>query len=195
MVNNFDPNNMTSWGNRLFSGPNGIVATAQEASVYGGPPPPTVTPGGPTLTPTLPPTATSAPPTATIAPPTATSIPPTATAVPPTSTPGSGASCSVNYNDSNDWGSGFVANVTITNNGSSAISGWTLAFTFSGNQDITNLWNGVENQSGANVSVGDAGHNSTINANGGTASFGFQAAYSGSNAAPTTFTLNGVVCN
>jgi cellulase/cellobiase CelA1 len=101
----------------------------------------------------------------------------------------------VNYDDSNDWGSGFVANVTITNNGSSAINGWTLAFTFSGNQDITNLWSGVLTQSGANVLVGDAGYNSTINANGGTASFGFQAAYSGSNIAPTTFALIGVVCD
>ncbi|WP_243707694.1 glycoside hydrolase family 5 protein [Micromonospora sp. KC606] len=36
MVVNFDPNNLSSWGQRLFNGPNGIKQTAREASVYGG---------------------------------------------------------------------------------------------------------------------------------------------------------------
>ncbi|PJE94503.1 beta-mannosidase [Streptomyces carminius] len=37
MVENFDPNAMTSWGERLFDGPDGIAETAEEATVYGGP--------------------------------------------------------------------------------------------------------------------------------------------------------------
>ena len=36
MVNNFDPNSLTTWGNRVINGANGIVATSQRASVYGG---------------------------------------------------------------------------------------------------------------------------------------------------------------
>jgi hypothetical protein len=37
-------------------------------------------------------------------------------------------------------------------------------------------------------------YNNVIGANGGTATFGFQASYSGSNAVPTNFALNGTVC-
>ena len=35
MVIDFNPNQMTDWGRRIFEGPNGIFATACEASVYG----------------------------------------------------------------------------------------------------------------------------------------------------------------
>ncbi|WP_225640753.1 cellulase family glycosylhydrolase [Streptomyces werraensis] len=34
MVENFDPDRMTSWGQRLFDGPDGIAATSEEAAVY-----------------------------------------------------------------------------------------------------------------------------------------------------------------
>ncbi|MFJ9861870.1 cellulase family glycosylhydrolase [Streptomyces albogriseolus] len=34
MVENFDPARMTSWGQRLFDGPDGIAATSEEAAVY-----------------------------------------------------------------------------------------------------------------------------------------------------------------
>ncbi|MFD9983568.1 cellulase family glycosylhydrolase [Streptomyces massasporeus] len=48
MVTNFDPNQLTSWGQRLFNGANGIAATAEEAAVYSG------TGGGDTTPPTAP---------------------------------------------------------------------------------------------------------------------------------------------
>ncbi|MFF5160956.1 cellulase family glycosylhydrolase [Streptomyces sp. NPDC000348] len=35
MVTNFDPNQPTSWGERLFDGADGIAATSEEAAVYG----------------------------------------------------------------------------------------------------------------------------------------------------------------
>ena len=35
LVLNFDPNQMTPWGKRLFEGPNGIMQTACEASIFG----------------------------------------------------------------------------------------------------------------------------------------------------------------
>ncbi|MCL4263053.1 MAG: cellulose binding domain-containing protein [Anaerolineae bacterium] len=154
----------------------------------------------PTATPTNPPatgTPTSIPPTATptTLPPTATptNAPPTATAVPPTATPGSGG-CAVNYTFSSLWGNGFVADVTIANNGSTPINGWALTWTFAGNQAITNLWNGSHSQSGQAVTVNNAPWNHTIPANGST-SVGFQATFSGSNVIPTNFYLNGVLCN
>ncbi|MGV9811691.1 cellulase family glycosylhydrolase [Streptomyces cellulosae] len=34
MVENFDPNRMTSWGQRLFDGADGIAATSEEAAIY-----------------------------------------------------------------------------------------------------------------------------------------------------------------
>lgn len=36
MVTNFDPTALTSWGERIFNGANGIRQTAREATVYGG---------------------------------------------------------------------------------------------------------------------------------------------------------------
>lgn len=36
MVLNFDPGQMTSWGQRIFNGANGTKATAKEASIFGG---------------------------------------------------------------------------------------------------------------------------------------------------------------
>jgi hypothetical protein len=82
----------------------------------------------------------------------------------------------------------------ITNNTTVAVNGWTLAFTFPGNQTITNLWNGSYTQSGASVSVKDAGFNANIPAGGGSVNFGFNINYSGTNAKPAAFTLNGTVC-
>ena len=103
-------------------------------------------------------------------------------------------SCAVTYNILNDWGSGFTADVTIKNNGTAAINGWTLTWTFPGNQTITNLWNGTYTQSGASVSVKNMSYNATIGANGGTVNFGFNANYSGTNAKPASFQLNGTTC-
>lgn len=135
--------------------------------------------------------AGSTPPTT--APPT--TAPPTTgppTTPPPTSPPGGGA-CTVSYRVSNSWGTGFTADVTITNRAAAALNGWTLGFSFAGNQQVTNLWNGAYTQTGPAVSVRDAGFNAGIPAGGSTA-FGFQASFSGSNANPAAFTLNGTTC-
>ena len=97
------------------------------------------------------------------------------------------------YHVDSQWSNGFTATVTITNRGA-AINGWTLRFTFSGNQAITNSWNGTATQTGTQVSVKDVGWNAPIATNG-TASFGFQATFSGTNNAPTGYTLNGTACS
>ena len=104
--------------------------------------------------------------------------------------------CQVTYSIQTQWQDGFVADVTIRNNGASAIDGWTLAWSFSGNQRIVNMWNAITTvpSTGQAISATDAGWNRTIAA-GGTAAFGFQASYSGTNVNPTAFSLNGVACN
>ncbi|KFG73703.1 hypothetical protein FM21_23215 [Streptomyces mutabilis] len=36
MVNGFDANSLTAWGDRVFNGSDGIAATSKTATVYGG---------------------------------------------------------------------------------------------------------------------------------------------------------------
>ncbi|MET8771125.1 glycoside hydrolase family 48 protein [Streptomyces sp. NPDC004658] len=100
--------------------------------------------------------------------------------------------CSVDYK-TNDWGSGFTADLTITNRGTDAIDGWTLTYAYTGNQKLTNGWNGTWSQSGQTVTVKNASYNGTI-ATGAAVSTGAQFTYSGSNAAPTSFAVNGTTC-
>jgi beta-glucosidase len=100
----------------------------------------------------------------------------------------------VTYTISSDWGSGANVDVYIKNNTSTAVNGWTLAWTFPGNQTITSMWNATFTQNGVDLSAKDAGYNATITANGGQVSFGFGLTYSGTNGKPTSFTLNGAAC-
>jgi endoglucanase len=145
--------------------------------------PPTTQP--PTTQPPTTPPPSTVPPTT----PPPTTVPPT---TPPTTPPG-GLGCTVTFHLDNSWSTGFTATVTIRNTGP-AITHWSLAFTFPGDQRITNLWNGVlAPGSGPAVTVTDAGYNGAL-ATGGTASFGFQASYSGTNNPPTGFAVNGQPC-
>jgi hypothetical protein len=104
-----------------------------------------------------------------------------------------GGTCQVVYTTQSQWGGGFVAGATITNTGSSAINGWTLKFTFPGDQKITNAWNGQETQSGEAVSITNEGYNAAI-APGASTSLGFQGTWTNSDAVPTAFTVNGAAC-
>jgi cellulase/cellobiase CelA1 len=99
----------------------------------------------------------------------------------------------VSYAKTSEWAGGFTANVTITNTGSSAISGWTLAFSFPGDQKITNAWNATATQSGTAVTATNADYNGTIAA-GGNTSFGFQGTWNSNDSSPTGFALNGTPC-
>lgn len=104
------------------------------------------------------------------------------------------ATCAVTYRIDNSWGNGFTATVSVRNTGTSAVSGWTLGWSFTGDQRIGNAWNATVSQSGSTVTARDAGWNATLEP-GGSASFGFQATYSGTNAPPARFTLGGSVCS
>ncbi|MEV4008758.1 cellulase family glycosylhydrolase [Actinomadura sp. NPDC049753] len=101
-------------------------------------------------------------------------------------------SCEVGYT-TNDWGTGFTAAVTITNRGP-AVTGWTLTYSYTGNQRLTGGWNGRWTQSGTTVTVANESWNAAL-ATGVSVQAGAQFSYSGSNAAPTAFALNGTPCN
>src|SRR5216684_224828 len=100
--------------------------------------------------------------------------------------------CQVQYSV-NQWNTGFTAAITITNNGS-AVTSWTLAYSYAGNQTLTQGWSGNWTQSGRNVTVTNASWNGSL-ATGGSTQIGANFSYSGTNTAPTAFTLNGVACN
>ncbi|MEV6380740.1 glycoside hydrolase family 6 protein [Streptomyces sp. NPDC051773] len=101
--------------------------------------------------------------------------------------------CTVDYKVQNQWSTGFTAAVTVTNN-SAAKSSWAVKWSYAGNQQVTSGWNSRITQSGSAVTAANETYNGTL-ATGGSVSFGFQASYSGTNALPTTFTLDGVTCN
>ncbi|WNZ07531.1 glycoside hydrolase family 6 protein [Streptomyces sp. 11x1] len=101
--------------------------------------------------------------------------------------------CTVDYKVQNQWSTGFTAAVTVTNN-SAAKSSWAVKWSYAGNQQVTSGWNSRITQSGTSVTAANETYNGTL-ATGGSVSFGFQASYSGTNALPATFTLDGVTCN
>ena len=101
--------------------------------------------------------------------------------------------CQVTYTVNSDWGTGFSVAINITNNGP-AITSWTLGYAYTGNQKIAQGWSGNWSQSGENITVTNASWNGTL-ATGGSASIGANFSYTGTNTAPTAFTLNGSTCN
>ncbi|MDT0345209.1 glycoside hydrolase family 6 protein [Streptomyces litchfieldiae] len=95
---------------------------------------------------------------------------------------GTGGGCTAEYRVINDWGSGFTGEVTITCDGDS-LSGWTVSWTFSGNQRLSQAWNSTCTQQGTTVTCRDSGWNGTV-PDGGSVTFGFNATYTGSNPTP-----------
>jgi hypothetical protein len=101
-------------------------------------------------------------------------------------------SCSAAYTIDGSWQGGFQGSVKLTNTGD-ALTSWTTTWTYANGQKITQLWNGTFTQTGAAVSVKDAGWNGSV-PTGGTASFGFLGSWTGTNAIPTDIAVNGVAC-
>lgn len=83
---------------------------------------------------------------------------------------GGGASCE--YVINSQWGSGFVANIVITNNGTEAINGWEVSWDYSGNAQVTNGWSAEISGSGP-YTASNMGWNGSI-APGSSVEFGFQ---------------------
>nr|WP_222936677.1 endo-1,4-beta-xylanase [Streptomonospora sp. PA3] len=107
---------------------------------------------------------------------------------------GTSGPCAVSYSAANEWNTGFTGQITVTNNGGSALNGWELQFDFPSGQQLSNGWNAQWSQSGSTVTATNTSWNSTLAA-GGSVSIGFNASHSGSNAEPESFTLNGQSCS
>jgi endo-1,4-beta-xylanase len=121
---------------------------------------------------------------------------PSATATFTTPDGPAGGACRVAYTSSN-WGggSGFTGGVTITNTGTAALSGWTLAFTFPSGQRVSQGWNATWTQAAgsANVTATNMSYNATLPV-GASTTIGFNGTYTGTNTPPNAFTVNGAAC-
>jgi len=110
----------------------------------------------------------------------------------PAGTAHAATGCSVVYSVPSQWGTGFTGNLVVKNLGD-PLTSWNVTWTWPGNQQIQQSWNGDFTQTGTSAGIHNAAWNGSLPANG-TVSPGFNAAYSGTNTAPTSFSLNGVAC-
>ncbi|MCO5997763.1 cellulose binding domain-containing protein [Actinoallomurus rhizosphaericola] len=104
------------------------------------------------------------------------------------------SACTVRLTDQNDWASGYVAGVDVTDNGPDPLDGWTLTFTWpTGRQQVSSGWNASWTQDGRDVKATSLDTNGKLAA-GASVSIGFVGAYTGPNIPPGVFRLNGTVC-
>ena len=116
---------------------------------------------------------------------------PSPTPAPTSSSPA--LACSAAYTVVNSWSGGFQAQIVLTDTGTAPIDGWTLTWTFPGDQRIGSLWNATYTQSGEQVAAAAEPYNATI-APSGTVTIGFTGTFTASDSSPTTFVVNGTTC-
>ncbi|MBA2946593.1 cellulose binding domain-containing protein [Streptomyces himalayensis] len=109
-----------------------------------------------------------------------------------TDPPADGA-CTVTYKITNEWSDGFQADVTLTNTGDEAWSGWSLGWSFPDGQKISQMWNASHTQDGSAVTAKDVGWNANV-APGASVAFGFTGSSSGTNGKPTAFKVGEEGC-
>lgn len=110
-----------------------------------------------------------------------------------TTTAGPAGGCGVGYRVVGSWTGGFQGEIVISNTGAAALSGWSLAFTFTAGQTVTQIWGGTAAQSGGAVTVTPADYTRVIPA-GGSVTVGFLANAGSTNPSPVSFTLDGGAC-
>jgi predicted carbohydrate-binding protein with CBM5 and CBM33 domain len=107
---------------------------------------------------------------------------------PASSGPPATGGCSASYQVTSSWSGGFQASVTVANNSTSAISGWTVKWTFTSGETISQIWNATATTSGSTVTAKNVSYNGSIPANGNT-NFGFL----GGGGAPAS-SVSGISC-
>ncbi|MFP8883941.1 glucuronyl esterase domain-containing protein [Streptomyces mangrovi] len=95
--------------------------------------------------------------------------------------------CTAEYRMVNSWSGGFQGEVSVRNDGTGSLDGWTVTMTMASGQTIGSVWNGRNTGTSGTVTVRNTAWNGTLAA-GGTATFGFTAT-GGSAAAP-----GGITC-
>jgi aryl-phospho-beta-D-glucosidase BglC (GH1 family) len=87
------------------------------------------------------------------------------------------------YTTTNDWGNGGTVQIVIVNGTNKDIKDWTMQMEFTGDQKVTNIWNGTYNQSGKVLEINGKGEADVIPAHG-EVTVGFTISYSGINRMP-----------
>jgi hypothetical protein len=105
----------------------------------------------------------------------------------PTAPPPSTGTCTLTSSVSNSWPGGSQLQLTVTNSGTTLLTGWTAGFMLADTSEtITSSWNATVSQSGQQVSAVNASYDGSVAA-GKSATFGV--VVTGSNA-----TLSGLTC-
>ncbi|HYN92499.1 MAG TPA: cellulose binding domain-containing protein [Pilimelia sp.] len=91
-----------------------------------------------------------------------------------------------------EWASGRVANMTVTNLGP-PITNWALSWSFGGAERIVNAWESTVTQNGSTATARSLAHNGKL-ATGASTTFGVQATHTGTPAPLSGFALNGSPC-
>lgn len=95
---------------------------------------------------------------------------------------------SIDYEVVCDWGTGFNANITITNNTEENLVDWFLEFDYS--RSINEIWNAnIDSYEDNHYVIHNAGFNSIINA-GNSITFGFSGTYGSSSDIPHNYSLH-----
>lgn len=104
-------------------------------------------------------------------------------------------SCHVAYLRPTEWNHGFTGALTIYNNSSAALHGWTLSWSWNGTQQLTQAWNARYAQDGSRVTLANMTYNQTIAPNSNIGDIGFNASFNGGKPGPVVFYLNGSRCS
>jgi Cellulose binding domain len=99
---------------------------------------------------------------------------PSASASPsPSASPSTGAgSCSLSSSVVSSWSGGYQLQLTVTDTGTSALTGWSVGFAFADtSEDISNYWNAAVTQRGEQVSGTNESYNGSVSV-GGSTTFG-----------------------
>jgi hypothetical protein len=97
------------------------------------------------------------------------------------------------YQGGTGWGTGYSGQYTITNPGTAAVNGWTLAFRLPGGTTLTSLWDGSYTDDDGQVTVTSDGWDATVEP-GATVTVGFETASAGTAGQPGDCTINGAEC-
>jgi endoglucanase len=93
--------------------------------------------------------------------------------------------CTATYSVQTQWSTGFVPVLAVANSGTTAITGWTVAFSYAGNQVIQQAgWNGTWSQSGFMVTVHNVSYNGNLAPGTTTGNIGAVFGFSGANSPP-----------
>jgi hypothetical protein len=102
----------------------------------------------------------------------------------------------VTYSVVSQWTSAFSATLTVANTGTTAWTNPTLTWLFANGQVVSSGWGGTLTQSGSVVSIAGLNYGNPIAVGTSDSNIGFNASWNNTtNAAPTSFAINGTICN